>query len=570
MDEVEENGNSNNIVALNIAREMVARNPESNTSEDVEGMSTCFGNIQINKNTTTERNIQDPNFARSDTSCESRESGLSFTGNPENCEQFVEVNRFQSNETPMSPFYNRAPPYFIYNGQMYSSFSYYPYPSQTSLSAYSYADGQCQNVPYFQINSGNQVYNQPTNTKPPFQPLNGTDNRDESADGEEKQLGECQPNVIGKTDLQNTVKGELQKQLQLGDHQDSNRINVSPREEAQEEGATNFIPTQIYYNKRHYHQAPQTEYLLQHTQVNEQSHNIRQPSIDYHQYHENVLQMFHQQAADKKKFQYPAIYVSTTGLITVLMKHDVSVETTVEQAIRLVSHQQKLVGAINNRGNASYLYHPAAHVMQDSTTTETDIFLGRKVKMTTDYISFANNFKCYKFDYNKIDESSPDFSDLSKDQSVNFLFTENQSNPDILNQCTDIISRAEYEKNADKGGMCIRINGFKIIQTNKGDVIVKTRNKFLRMSPTTSILRLGTNFVQMDIEMNWNVRIRRGAHTVNASHLGIVVSNGKVEAAFDESHRVHACVLPSRRPLLIGGDTKRRCSRDKSSDRDSP
>jgi hypothetical protein len=67
-----------------------------------------------------------------------------------------------------------------------------------------------------------------------------------------------------------------------------------------------------------------------------------------------------------------------------------------------------------------------------------------------------------------------------------------------------------------KGGICIKVNGFKIVQTNKGDVIVTGKNKYLRMSPATSVLRLDTNFVTMDVEMNWNIRIKRGSHTVNA------------------------------------------------------
>jgi TATA-box binding protein (TBP) (component of TFIID and TFIIIB) len=56
---------------------------------------------------------------------------------------------------------------------------------------------------------------------------------------------------------------------------------------------------------------------------------------------------------------------------------------------------------------------------------------------------------------------------------MSFLFSSENSSIslDILQQCSDIASRAEYEKN-QKGGICIKVNGFKIVQTNKGDVIV--------------------------------------------------------------------------------------------------
>ncbi|KAK3587953.1 hypothetical protein CHS0354_014468 [Potamilus streckersoni] len=255
--------------------------------------------------------------------------------------------------------------------------------------------------------------------------------------------------------------------------------------------------------------------------------------------------------------QYPILFVSDAGVLTALLNHGISVEMTKDRAIRIVCHDLRLVVATNSRGSSNCIFHPAAKIIQESTTTNVDLFLARKASMTTEFITFGNNFKTYKFDYKIIEETVSDFQDISSDVSVNYLYCAEGYGPTAVQECIKIIYNAQYQP-FKEGGFAIFINGVKITQNTRGDVSVISAPKFLRLSPIDCVIRLNTHFVEMDVEANWSVKVRRGSHTLNASHLGFVVSNGKIEAAFDEINRLKAFSLPMRVPMYVGPKRARR------------
>ncbi|KAL3832021.1 hypothetical protein ACJMK2_023702 [Sinanodonta woodiana] len=255
--------------------------------------------------------------------------------------------------------------------------------------------------------------------------------------------------------------------------------------------------------------------------------------------------------------QYPILFVSDAGVLTTLLNHGISVEMTKDRAIRIVCHDLRLVVATNCRGSSSCIFHPAAKIIQESTTTNVDLFLARKASMTTEFITFGNNFKTYKFDYKVIEETVSEFQDISSDVSVNYLYCAEGYGPNAVQECIKIIYDAQYQP-FKEGGFAIFINGVKITQNARGDVSVISAPKFLRLSPVDCVIRLNTHFVQMNVEANWSVKVRRGSHTLNASHLGFVVSNGKIEAAFDEINRIRAFSLPMRVSMYVGPKRTRR------------
>ena len=257
---------------------------------------------------------------------------------------------------------------------------------------------------------------------------------------------------------------------------------------------------------------------------------------------------------------FPSLYVSDNGLITVLMREDIALEMTPSRDLRLVSHAKKLVVAANGRGSASFMIHPAVKLAQSGTTTDLELFLARKAKMTTDNITFGNNYNSYKFDYKKIvEEHHPIFKDFSKDESVDFLSNGNSSKKkeDLVSECFQKSSEAHFDYFSN-GGYKVYINGVRVVQNSKGDVYVTNGPKFLRMSPSSSRLGIQTHFIEAAVEANWNIKIKRGTHTINASHLGFVVSNGQIEAAFDDRNRLRVFRLPDRIPLRLGQSRQRR------------
>ncbi|XP_069110914.1 uncharacterized protein [Argopecten irradians] len=258
-------------------------------------------------------------------------------------------------------------------------------------------------------------------------------------------------------------------------------------------------------------------------------------------------------------FRYPAIYLSDAGLITVLLRHDFSVEMTVDQVIRVVNHKKKLVALVNGQGTDCYVFHPAAKITQDMETVEVEVFLQRKVKMTTENIVFANNFKCYKFDHDDIEEAEPIFSDLRNDLSVDFLFSLQScsGHDDMIQRAVRLSEEAEIEHN-ENGWSVVKVNGVKIIQNERGEVTVNSGPKFIRMYPNNMSLQLKSNFLEVRIGINWSVKVSRGSHVLNASHCGFIVTNGRIEAGFDDVNKPFACLLPRRVPLLSGHRKLRR------------
>ena len=82
------------------------------------------------------------------------------------------------------------------------------------------------------------------------------------------------------------------------------------------------------------------------------------------------------------------------------------------------------------------------------------------------------------------------------------------------------------------------INSVRVHQTPTGDVVVMTGRKYLRVSPKTGLARVVTHFVEMTVEHNWAVRIRRGGHKLLATSTAFILANDEVEFGFDEQHRL--------------------------------
>lgn len=257
---------------------------------------------------------------------------------------------------------------------------------------------------------------------------------------------------------------------------------------------------------------------------------------------------------EMQNFQYPCVYVSQAGLITVLLKHDVSVEITVDKTLRLVSHQRKLVIASNSRGGANCLYHPHAKVCHEGTTTEVELSDDRRVRMCTENILIAKGDKCHRFDYKDVQEARPEFRDISRDNSVSLLFGSSGYGPAWIAKCFELAHNAQYTHN-DDGSFRIRINDISISQTNMGDVSVLCGPKFLKMAPLSSYLRLQTHFIDMAVYKNAKFFVRRGTHSLDSNPTSLRVDNGNLELRFEDGEDMSVCRLPRR--VTLNGLSRR-------------
>ena len=97
--------------------------------------------------------------------------------------------------------------------------------------------------------------------------------------------------------------------------------------------------------------------------------------------------------------QYPTVYISPAGLLTVLLQMDVIVEMTGDKTIRIVNHKWKSVVATTGRGNASCIHHIAAKLYQVSNFTARIIFFffiyGRQDIVSSSLYCLTNTYSHY-------------------------------------------------------------------------------------------------------------------------------------------------------------------------------
>ncbi|GFN83401.1 hypothetical protein PoB_000990700 [Plakobranchus ocellatus] len=249
-------------------------------------------------------------------------------------------------------------------------------------------------------------------------------------------------------------------------------------------------------------------------------------------------------------FVYPSIYVSSAGLISVLLRNDISVEMTVDRTIRVVSHNHMMAVATDSRGTAACLYHPAVKVFQMGNTTDIATQNFRAQMGGNDCIVFSNGMNYFRLEGAELQPTAPmKFIDILRDQSVNLLFSSEGYGETLVASCMQVAAQAEYA-NLPKGGVIVRINGVKVTQTGGGDVTVVTGAKFIRLSPNSGTTRLGNRFVDIEVEKDWSVKLTRGSHSFVYAKKRAMVCNGKMEAGFDENNSIKVNNLAPRHPLL--------------------
>ena len=71
------------------------------------------------------------------------------------------------------------------------------------------------------------------------------------------------------------------------------------------------------------------------------------------------------------------------------------------------------------------------------------------------------------------------FRDLSQDMSVSLLFSSKQYGPQLIDAYQEVANTARYRRH--KNGACtVYINGMKIYQYEKGDVVVNSGQRYIR------------------------------------------------------------------------------------------
>lgn len=250
---------------------------------------------------------------------------------------------------------------------------------------------------------------------------------------------------------------------------------------------------------------------------------------------------------------YPALHMTEDYLISVILREGIFLEISADKSLRLVNHEKQLVVAINGNGDKTCVIHPAARIYQCDTSVHADLYLERRARLTNELVMFGNDFKTYKFDHRMVTEMTeePSFRDMSQDDSVSFLSTDMPS--DVNKEKMETIRAHAYFWKQGITGSTVKIYDTKVYQNDNGEVSVYSGPvNFLRMNAQKSILRLKSRLVEINIESNWNIKITRGAHALNASRTVLVVSNGKIKGTLDTNNNMQAFSVADHKPLMLG------------------
>lgn len=234
-----------------------------------------------------------------------------------------------------------------------------------------------------------------------------------------------------------------------------------------------------------------------------------------------------------------------------MLNKDVSVEMTMDRSIRVVNHRHRSVAATNRIGDLSCIHHQSAKIYHDGGVTEASIYWQRRVRLSAESIVFASGMSCYELSPGDgLTQKSHKFQDLSRDMSVTVLFTSRGYGPHLVELLEALVHNAHYDY-SDDGSVKVEINKCLIKQAPNGDVTVSSDDydKFIRVSPDDGSVWVHTNFCEMSVQMDYNVKIQRGACKMSASYNGLVVTDGIHDSGFTSNRR------PFLRPVVMATET---------------
>ena len=260
-----------------------------------------------------------------------------------------------------------------------------------------------------------------------------------------------------------------------------------------------------------------------------------------------------------------------------LLNKDVAVEMTMDRSIRVVNHRHRSVAAVNRIGDLSCIHHQSAKLYHDGTVTEAAIYWQRRVRMSSDGIVFAYGVPCFLLSPSHgLMQTTHTFQDLSRDMSVTVLFTSRGYGPHLVELLEALVRNAHYDYHED-GSVTVEINKCLIKQAPNGDVTVSSDDydKLIRVSPENGSVCVNTNFCEMSIQMNYNIKVKRGTYRLNASYNGLVVSDGLHDSGFTSSQRpflrpavstTHTIIKDGKRVVERDGDLLAAAAADEQRD----
>ncbi|XP_077485969.1 uncharacterized protein LOC144097057 [Amblyomma americanum] len=237
--------------------------------------------------------------------------------------------------------------------------------------------------------------------------------------------------------------------------------------------------------------------------------------------------------------------VSSSATVSILLRHRVRVDISVEGAVRVVNFAAHCTAALGRWGDRSCLCHPCGRVVQEGDYV--DMATGsRLAKISGRGITFTNLSRglVYLVDASGTKSTTERFEDLNYDLPSTVFHLEPEPDIDSFNECFRIVSQARH-RTATNGDEIWTVGDVLVEQTVHGDVQVSRDSGRLLVctSPTAGSMSLTTPLIKTALSCDPRkfFFVRVGQKRLRANEAGFMVRNGCQRAGFDRRGRI---VLP--------------------------
>ncbi|CAJ0950024.1 unnamed protein product, partial [Mesorhabditis belari] len=254
------------------------------------------------------------------------------------------------------------------------------------------------------------------------------------------------------------------------------------------------------------------------------------------------------------KGQYPMMYVSEHGIISLVISDDILIETGIDRTLRVVSHGNFAM-TMNSRGTASAVEHPLAKIIHGTTKISARFvaFNNKFTVLDSEAILFTmghlqSGFLIRSNDPKKVPVEIPMSIELLKCFNLNQDYTQhvfyNEAPEDVnaqrLEVCYDIIHKATFEYLED-GALRMNIHGMVITSCPNGDLRIDSRPRVITCNPKKGTLMLRSPLIDIGVDEDEKAYVKRGSKRVHVSKSGMVVSDGNCVTSMDHYGRIISC-----------------------------
>lgn len=229
--------------------------------------------------------------------------------------------------------------------------------------------------------------------------------------------------------------------------------------------------------------------------------------------------------------------VTNYGTVSVILRHNMRVDISVDCAVRVVNFSKRCTAAISCHGDRSCVCHPCGRAMQEGINV--DMATGRRLaKISSRGVTFTalNHGLVYLVDPSGTKSTRERFRNLNYDLPMSVFYSKSERGMEIFQDCYELMSRAR-QRTAQNGDEVWIVGNVRIKQTPWGDVQVScdSGRRVIWSSPTAGNISVTTPFVKMSVSCDPSryILVRAGQKRIIGTSDGFTVRNGSQRAGFD-------------------------------------